>query len=156
MCEAFNKAFIEYRDKPIITLLEGVKFYITRKIVRFNNYVRRLRSNLNDRLHIGLGITNSPYLKSHMTFNIRKHAHAKSGTLVVFLVVMLLHACAITTILLKIMFPLIIKIPSWLPTHILSCHEPITPPTMKRTPRRSIKARNKNNDKPKSKNRLPK
>lgn len=29
MCEAFNHAILEYKDKPIISLLEGVKHYIT-------------------------------------------------------------------------------------------------------------------------------
>ncbi|XP_058784986.1 uncharacterized protein LOC131659882 [Vicia villosa] len=32
MCEAFNRAILEYRDKPIITLLEGIKHYITVRI----------------------------------------------------------------------------------------------------------------------------
>ncbi|XP_058741784.1 uncharacterized protein LOC131614177 [Vicia villosa] len=32
MCEAFNRAILEYRDKPIITLLEGIKHYITMRI----------------------------------------------------------------------------------------------------------------------------
>ncbi|CAK8563502.1 unnamed protein product [Lathyrus sativus] len=32
MCEAFNHAILEYRDKPIISLLEGIKHYITVRI----------------------------------------------------------------------------------------------------------------------------
>lgn len=28
MCEAFNRAILKYRDKPIISLVEGLKFYI--------------------------------------------------------------------------------------------------------------------------------
>ncbi|XP_058754872.1 uncharacterized protein LOC131628023 [Vicia villosa] len=32
MCEAFNGAILEYRDKPIITLLEGIKNYLTMRI----------------------------------------------------------------------------------------------------------------------------
>ncbi|CAK8564364.1 unnamed protein product [Lathyrus sativus] len=32
MCEAFNKAILECRDKPIITLLEGIKHYLTKRI----------------------------------------------------------------------------------------------------------------------------
>ncbi|XP_058733419.1 uncharacterized protein LOC131605035 [Vicia villosa] len=32
MCEAFNRAILEYRDKPIITLLEGIKHYLTLRI----------------------------------------------------------------------------------------------------------------------------
>ncbi|XP_058733206.1 uncharacterized protein LOC131604807 [Vicia villosa] len=32
MCEAFNRAILEYRDKPIISLLEGIKHYLTLRI----------------------------------------------------------------------------------------------------------------------------
>ncbi|CAK8533097.1 unnamed protein product [Lathyrus sativus] len=32
MCEAFNRAILEYRDKPIISLLKGIKRYITVRI----------------------------------------------------------------------------------------------------------------------------
>ncbi|XP_058764491.1 uncharacterized protein LOC131637941 [Vicia villosa] len=32
MCEAFNRAILEHREKPIITLLEGIKQYITKRI----------------------------------------------------------------------------------------------------------------------------
>ncbi|XP_058776608.1 uncharacterized protein LOC131650925 [Vicia villosa] len=32
MCEAFNRAILEYRDKPIITLLEGIKHYLTKRL----------------------------------------------------------------------------------------------------------------------------
>ncbi|XP_058759822.1 uncharacterized protein LOC131633127 [Vicia villosa] len=34
MCEAFNIAVLEHRDKPIITLLEGIKHYITKRITK--------------------------------------------------------------------------------------------------------------------------
>ncbi|KEH16538.1 PIF1-like helicase [Medicago truncatula] len=34
MCEALNKAILEHRDKPIISLIEGLKFYMTARIVR--------------------------------------------------------------------------------------------------------------------------
>ena len=32
MCESFKRAILEHRDKPIITLLEGIKHYITVRI----------------------------------------------------------------------------------------------------------------------------
>ncbi|CAK8539441.1 unnamed protein product [Lathyrus sativus] len=32
MCKAFNRAILEYRDKSIISLLEGIKYYITVRI----------------------------------------------------------------------------------------------------------------------------
>ena len=35
MCEAFNRAILEHRDKPIITLLEGLKFYMTNRYYVF-------------------------------------------------------------------------------------------------------------------------
>ncbi|XP_057435394.1 uncharacterized protein LOC130728074 [Lotus japonicus] len=34
MCKAFNRAILEYRDKPIINLLEGLKFYLINRIVK--------------------------------------------------------------------------------------------------------------------------
>lgn len=34
MCEAFNRAILEHRDKPIIILLKGVKHYITNRITK--------------------------------------------------------------------------------------------------------------------------
>ncbi|CAK8565213.1 unnamed protein product [Lathyrus sativus] len=46
MCEAFNMAILEYRDKPIITLLEGLKHYITVWIVKQENLMSRFRSNI--------------------------------------------------------------------------------------------------------------
>jgi len=33
MCEAFNSAIIEYREYPIISMVEGLKFYLTNRIV---------------------------------------------------------------------------------------------------------------------------
>lgn len=34
ICEAFNKTILEHRDKPIITLLEWIKHYITKWIIK--------------------------------------------------------------------------------------------------------------------------
>lgn len=34
ICEDFNRAILEHRDKPIITLLEGIKHYITKRITK--------------------------------------------------------------------------------------------------------------------------
>jgi hypothetical protein len=34
MCEAFNKAILEEREKPIISMLEGLKFYLNNRIVK--------------------------------------------------------------------------------------------------------------------------
>jgi len=41
MCEAFNNAIMEYRDKPIITLLEGIRFYISSRIVKLRTILMR-------------------------------------------------------------------------------------------------------------------
>nr|XP_027193470.1 uncharacterized protein LOC113788095 [Cicer arietinum] len=46
MCEAFNMAVLEYRDKPIITLLEGLKHYITVRIVKQKELMLRYRGNI--------------------------------------------------------------------------------------------------------------
>ncbi|XP_058726237.1 uncharacterized protein LOC131597563 [Vicia villosa] len=46
MCEAFNMAILEYRDKPVITLLEGLKHYITVRIVKQKNLMSRFRNTL--------------------------------------------------------------------------------------------------------------
>ncbi|XP_058765308.1 uncharacterized protein LOC131638780 [Vicia villosa] len=46
MCEAFNMAILEYRDKPIITLLEGIKHYITTRIVKQKNLMSRFRGTI--------------------------------------------------------------------------------------------------------------
>ncbi|RDY11933.1 hypothetical protein CR513_03346, partial [Mucuna pruriens] len=34
MCESFNRTFLEYKDKPIISLVEGIKFYMTNRIAK--------------------------------------------------------------------------------------------------------------------------
>ncbi|CAJ2671965.1 unnamed protein product [Trifolium pratense] len=46
MCEAFNKAILEYRDKPIISLIEGLKYYMTSRIVRLREYMLRYEGEI--------------------------------------------------------------------------------------------------------------
>lgn len=46
MCEAFNRAILEYRDKPIISLLEGLKFYMNNRIVRQRDLMLRWKTGL--------------------------------------------------------------------------------------------------------------
>lgn len=46
MCEAFNMAILEYRPKPIITLLEGIKHYITTRIVKQKDVMSRVKGNI--------------------------------------------------------------------------------------------------------------
>jgi hypothetical protein len=46
MCEAFNRAILEYRDKPIITMLEGLKHYITVRIVNQRQMMERCSGNI--------------------------------------------------------------------------------------------------------------
>ncbi|KAK2383489.1 hypothetical protein QL285_070935 [Trifolium repens] len=46
MCEAFNRAILEYRDKPIITLLEGIKHYLTKRIGAQKDLMQRYRGNI--------------------------------------------------------------------------------------------------------------
>ncbi|XP_057415441.1 uncharacterized protein LOC130710255 [Lotus japonicus] len=45
MCEAFNRSILEHRDKPIITLLEGIKFYLTNRIVKQKDLMLRWRNS---------------------------------------------------------------------------------------------------------------
>ncbi|XP_045797177.1 uncharacterized protein LOC123891368 isoform X2 [Trifolium pratense] len=46
MCEAFNSAILEYRDKPIISLVEGLKFYMTNRIVKLRDYMLRYEGDI--------------------------------------------------------------------------------------------------------------
>ncbi|GAU50378.1 hypothetical protein TSUD_368580 [Trifolium subterraneum] len=46
MCEAFNKTILEHRDKPIITLLEGLKKYISKRIVTQRELMQRYTGNI--------------------------------------------------------------------------------------------------------------
>src|ERR1044072_3784526 len=46
MCEAFNRAILDHRDKPIITLLEGIKFYLTNRIVKQRSLMLRWTNGL--------------------------------------------------------------------------------------------------------------
>ena len=46
MCEAFNNVIMEYRDKPIITLLEGIRFYISSKIVKLRTILVRYEGSI--------------------------------------------------------------------------------------------------------------
>ncbi|XP_057432753.1 uncharacterized protein LOC130725552 [Lotus japonicus] len=46
MCEAFNMAILEHRDKPIISLVEGLKRYITSRIVKQRQLMMKYRGNI--------------------------------------------------------------------------------------------------------------
>jgi hypothetical protein len=46
MCEAFNSAIIDYREYPIISMLEGLKFYLTNRIVRLRDYMLRYEGDI--------------------------------------------------------------------------------------------------------------
>lgn len=46
MCEAFNKAILDHREKPIISLLEGLKNYITERIVTQRTLMERYKGNI--------------------------------------------------------------------------------------------------------------
>lgn len=46
MCEAFNRAILEYRDKPIINLIEGLKLYMTNRINAQRDLVLRYKGNI--------------------------------------------------------------------------------------------------------------
>lgn len=46
ICEAFNRAILEYRDKPIISLIEGLKFYLSYRIVKQRDLMLRYRGDI--------------------------------------------------------------------------------------------------------------
>jgi polysaccharide deacetylase 2 family uncharacterized protein YibQ len=46
MCEAFNKTILEHRDKHVITLLEGLKNYISKRIVTQRELMQRYTGNI--------------------------------------------------------------------------------------------------------------
>lgn len=46
MCEAFNMAILEHRDKPIISLIEGLKHYISSRIVKQRDLMLRYKGNI--------------------------------------------------------------------------------------------------------------
>ena len=46
MCEAFNSAILDLRDLPIISLVEGLKFYITNRIVKLRDYMLRYQGEI--------------------------------------------------------------------------------------------------------------
>ena len=46
MCEAFNKAILEYKDKPIISFLEGIQFYIISIIVKLRTMIMRYEGTI--------------------------------------------------------------------------------------------------------------
>ena len=46
MCEAFNRAILECREKPIITMLEGLKFYLNNRIVKQRDMMHKWRTDI--------------------------------------------------------------------------------------------------------------
>jgi len=46
MCEAFNNVIMKYRHKPIITLLEGIRFYISSRIVKLRTTLKRYEGSI--------------------------------------------------------------------------------------------------------------
>lgn len=54
MCEAFNSAILEHRDKPIISLLEGLKYYLTNRIVQQKTLIQRYNGDICPKIQIAL------------------------------------------------------------------------------------------------------
>jgi len=46
VCEAFNRAILDIRDNHIITLLEGIKHYLTKRIAHQKDLMLRYRGNI--------------------------------------------------------------------------------------------------------------
>ncbi|XP_058733914.1 uncharacterized protein LOC131605589 [Vicia villosa] len=52
MCEAFNRAILEYRDKPIITMLEGIKHYLTKRITTQKDALSKYNGDICPRIQL--------------------------------------------------------------------------------------------------------
>ncbi|XP_073225566.1 uncharacterized protein [Cicer arietinum] len=173
MCEAFNMAVLEYRDKPIITLLEGLKHYITVRIQQILEKAKRAVGGWFPTWHGDddfnlFSVTNSVH-----TYTVNLHTktcacrkwdltgipccHAlvciwhnkadpeSSGSVqLMFLLVQLWY------------FALYYSASSILVLIIMPSNgDPINPPIMRRAPGRPKKNRNKSNDESKCSNKLP-
>lgn len=120
MCEAFNSAILEYMDKPIISQVEGLKFYMTNRIVKLRDYMVRydgdicpmIEKRLNFHRKDGDGW--SPTWSGDKDYSIfgfsngtdanvvnlkkkKNHVLVGSGNLLVYHVVMQFHVCDLTT-----------------------------------------------------------
>ncbi|XP_058746340.1 uncharacterized protein LOC131619237 [Vicia villosa] len=156
MCEAFNMAILEYRDKPIITLLEGIKHYITTRIVKQKNLITRFRGNICPRVEQTIERLKreaggwTPTWHEDDAFNIFS---VTNGTDTYEVNLQLHHTLSKTSFMATYSY---IVLPSnglrlWPTTE----GEPINPPVMRRAPGRPKKKRNKSNDEPNSSNVLP-
>jgi len=52
MCEAFNRAILGLREKPVITLLEGIKHYITVRIVKQRQMLERYNGEICPKIQV--------------------------------------------------------------------------------------------------------
>src|ERR1051325_10797544 len=54
MCESFNRAILEHKDKPIITLLEGIKHYIIVRIAIEKDALSRCKGIISPKIQKNL------------------------------------------------------------------------------------------------------
>ncbi|CAL5187798.1 unnamed protein product [Lathyrus oleraceus] len=52
MCEAFNRAILEHRKKPIITLLEGIKHYVTKRMTSQKEFLHGYTRSICPRIQL--------------------------------------------------------------------------------------------------------
>nr|XP_027190523.1 uncharacterized protein LOC113786690 [Cicer arietinum] len=162
MCEAFNMAVLEYRDKPIITLLEGLKHYITAKRAAgcwFATWHGDDDFNL-------FSVTNGVD-----TYTVNLHTKTCACSKWDLTGIPCCHA--LVCIWHNKADPESYVSPYYRKTNFLTCYsyiimpsngpklwhasngDPINPPIMRRAPGRPKKKRNKSNDESKGSNKLP-
>lgn len=54
MCETFNREILKYRDKSIITLLEGIQYYLTKRITNQKELMVKYTGNVCPRIQLVL------------------------------------------------------------------------------------------------------
>jgi len=52
MCEVFNRVILSLREKPVITLLEGIKHYITVRIVKQRQMLERYNGEICPKIQV--------------------------------------------------------------------------------------------------------
>ncbi|KAK1563271.1 hypothetical protein Q3G72_025243 [Acer saccharum] len=80
MCEAFNAAILKARDKPVITLMEMIRNYLMKRLVRKRSEVEKLQHAIGpkvfkfvEKLKLESTICHSEY-NGNSTFQVRGHA----------------------------------------------------------------------------------
>lgn len=52
MCETFNRKILQYMDKPIVTMLKGIKHYPTKRIISKKKLMNNHTGNIYLRIEL--------------------------------------------------------------------------------------------------------